>query len=468
MKERFKSLLLVFLVIMNFVLSGKILTEKKLWSGDYNFFSNVMNINPLSLFSGIGSRRSDELAQKSNTFMPQKFILNTGDQTTRTEITSEGDIFYSLYSEASSLLKAAFSDKGAAVREIREEDWYSALSGKSLYMAYPADYSLGIFLRLIGADNTALADTVPSFCDIIISLDNPYIYIQDSDTHAYYRISSKQSADGLYEMLEPYFSADYISEAIINYSFDLKFDRSLESQHTVLNPMVLIYSSVPEKNCLRAENPIAEADGSIDFSAVSSVLEIFDMNPNAVRRYTEAGGAMVFVENNAVMKLSRSGALEYQANGQGIPLSDSGSTSASFFKTAEMVNEIRSELGLGQYAYYSGYNADDGVLTFDYRINGLPVRLYSEDGKAENAVSAVIRDGCLVSYRQQLRGYTVAPEKTTPPEYILALDNAIAEYSKAMSTVSIEKMYLCYSDTQAEETVSADWAVEVDNIILSK
>jgi len=75
----------MFLVMMNFVLGAKILTDKKLWPYGYNFFVSLENFKIIEAFTGA----SDKQITKTHLTMPEQIIVNTGDQTTRIALNSE-------------------------------------------------------------------------------------------------------------------------------------------------------------------------------------------------------------------------------------------------------------------------------------------------------------------------------------------------------------------------------------------
>ena len=110
-KEQFKSILLVFLIMMNFVLGSKILIEKKLWPDGYNFFSNAGNTQIGRLYTSIINYFSSPDQPETQVFLPDKIIINTGDQTTRTSLNSGEEEFFELCYEAEKIIRSAFNAK---------------------------------------------------------------------------------------------------------------------------------------------------------------------------------------------------------------------------------------------------------------------------------------------------------------------------------------------------------------------
>ena len=97
---------------------------------------------------------------------------------------------------------------------------------------------------------------------------------------------------------------------------------------------------------------------------------------------------------------------------------------------------------------------------FDYTAGGLPV-VFSDGA----AVSASVSGGELKSYRQIIKSYSYTGEEASPSEFFSSLDNFIADYSKFMNEIYIEKMYIGYSEQTGASKLNADWIVSVDNVI---
>ena len=115
--------------------------------------------------------------------------------------------------------------------------------------------------------------------------------------------------------------------------------------------------------------------------------------------------------------------------------------------------------------HLSGTDENKDVLSFDYSVSGVKVKL--EYKKFASGVEVVVKDGYLKSYKQLVRNYTVTNNMTTPMEFFEALDNSILKYSEFMNEIKIEKMNLGYSDDGSVGEKNIDWIVDVDNVIVA-
>ncbi len=441
-KERIKSIILVLLVISNLVLAERILVNEKLWLRGYNFFNigNNQRKNDHTLFSQLS--------------LPEKIFLNTGYQSTRYEYLRANSEFANIFAVSKEVLKKGFSMPLKAVSQISAESWYSALTTKSLYLYYPAKYSGEIFAGLLELSDTEM--NFKAFSDIVIA-ENGNIYIADEGT--YYRIDCADSSIG--SIIEEISESEHMDVPIINYSFDLNFDKNTQEQQTIISHMIPIYSEPLSANKIISRDPIFR-DGTVNNRVVSGILTAFSINPNTVRRYTEADGTLVFVENNGILKISSAGVLSYTATGRGISLTggvsgDAISQIADFIDTLGIALDSKADLTL-----ISQTAADNtSLFSFDYLVNGIRIKF-----NQQNAIDAEISGGNLVSYTQILRIYDSYPELISSPLYIESLDEIIARYQNSMPEIRITKMYPAYLDDIETGEKALDWHIEIDNVIV--
>lgn len=458
-KERIKNLLLVFLIAMNFILGSRILFERKLWPSGYNFFSNITNWELTSIYQNIKSFFSNEIIYKSRFLSPEKIIINTGDQTTRLSLTPADTEFNNILEESYMVLQKAFSDAEIPINQISREEFYSALNSGSVYLEYTTDYNLELFSRLIGTNYEKTTKILNTFSDFAISYSpKTCVYIADIENSLFYKMNVNKSSENLVIKIGECVEARQGSHPIINYSFDLKFDQPFGAQKTTLNPLVQVYSSAEEYPTVISDNPLS------DRTVLDNILKVFEMNPNTISRYTQAGGTTVFVENNATLKIDKNGYLEYEKTLISSETNDEYTMLTTVASMADDINKaIKNENAMGISKVYSHPN---GTIALDYIAGGLCVELKSD--KLSHAVEAEIENGQLKSYKQLIRSYEVTNNKTKPMEFLQALDDAILEYSKSMNEININKMYIGYKDNTQIGEKNAEWIVDVDNVIIGE
>lgn len=440
-KDRLKSIILVILIIFNLVLAERILIDKRLWPSGYNLFN-------------IGASFKRNAGSPSETLvLPERIIVNTGYQSSRFEYIRKTEEFENIFEKTKSIIKLAFLKSAKDISAISADDWYSALTGKSLYLSYPCKFSAQNFSALF---NISTELTFQGFSDIVIS-DSGTVFVSDTATGSFYKIDTTS------QEIAPIIDAAISKESnssVINYSFDLNFDKDLGDQKTILSPMIPVYSDPVAAEVIQSANPVFR-DGEINHKAVSGILDAFSINPGTVWRYTEADGSLVFVENTGILKISPDGLLTFSATTGGIRLLGTTTNSVAS-SVAELVGSVNSGVGCNADMYITSPLVADTALefTFDYMVDGIPVRF-----NGISAVNVTVRDGYITEYAQILRRYTPCGYMEYSPLYIEALDNIIAKYSGSMNRINIIKMFPAYIDNLEESEKTPDWFVEIDNVV---
>ena len=440
-KDRVKSIILVLLIIFNLVLAERILVDERLWPTGYNLF----NIRSVS------KNGSDSAAQYLN--LPERIIVNTGYQTSRFEYIRSSEEFGRIYETSKNIITSALLKPEKDILTVLSDEWYSALTGKSVYLAYPCKFSAQNFAALLGM-STEL--NFKGFSDIVIA-DTGTVYISDTLGGAFYKVDI--TSPEISPIIDAALSEE-LNSSVINYSFDLNFDKDFGDQKTFLSPMIPIYSEPVQSEVIESSNPIFKGS-EINQKSISGILAAFSINPGTVWRYTEADGSLVFVENTGILKISPDGLLTFSATADGIALSgDSANSVAS--EVAELVGKVNSGAGCNADMYITSPILSDTIseLSFDYIFGGIPVRF-----NGINAAQITIKNGRITEYAQILRKYTPCGYTEPSPLYIETLDNIIAKYSDSMSQINITKMFPAYIDKQEQGKLSPDWFVEIDNVI---
>ncbi len=444
MKERVKSFILVILVAFSLVLAEKILVDEKLWPTGYNFFSIRTNL-----------KKTDH-SLANNLTAPERIIVNTGYQSSRFEYLRKSPEFKGIYDVASDILKTAFSKPARNISQVSGDNWYSALTGKSIYLSYPTSYSAKNFSGLLGAGRSEAA--FKSFADIVIE-ENGNVYVNDNGT--FYKIET--GAQDISAIIENVLQADIENQSIINYSFDLNFDKEFGSQKTILAPMIPIYSDSVSAELVYSENPVIK-DDEINQRAVNQILSAFSINPNSMWRYTEADGTLVFVENTGILKISTDGILTFTASDAGIKLSSNSASNTydNLSQIAEFIDTVNLSINQNAEMSITSPLTDDNAqsFTFDYNVGGIPVKY-----TGNSAVKVTTRNGYITEYSQILRRYNPQDYTGFTPLYIEALDNIIAKYQASMNQINIKKMFPAYIDDLSGGEKSPDWYIEIDNVV---
>lgn len=469
MKERIKSLVLTLLIISNFILGSYVLSTKKLWSGDgYNFFSDSNFFS--SFINEIKYALSEGKSPTTHLEYPEQLIINTGYQTTRFSLDRSDSQFETLSLYISEYLKNSFHSSKKFI-PIDKDDFYRVLSGKSIYIRYPATYDSALFAYLLGATQADFAQSFSSVRNVIISMDTG-VYIEDASTGNTFKCITGIPTDKLSLIVDECMNTDEYTGQIINYAFDLGFDKSFGNQKALLSPIITLYSDEITVPAISASIPTVRTDNTPIESVAEDILAIFNMNPNVFRRYTEADGTLVYIENNATLKLSVNGDVYYTANDNGVSVlpSDSAHRFDALPQLAEFVNRVNSTANsvssLQLSSNLEGNDISGNVIniTFDYLANGILVKNISDDAK--NAVTVTIEGGRIIKYKHRVRSYTNTGETYTVPNYIEALDDSIAKIENQLNDIEINSIDVMYTDDSTIGEKLPTWNIGIKEVII--
>lgn len=440
-KEHFKNIVLVALIITNFMLSQRIFANKKLWLFGYNFFVNMGN-----------SLKNDDYITTLHITYPEKIFVNTGYQSSRFVYTRGSGEFSKIYEKIEPIILSAFSLGTKTPLEISKDEWFSVLSGKSLYLSFGCEYSSQIYSQLLGVSQNNI--TLDTFSHMVIS-ESGDLYIKDNKNEKYYRVMTTDSS--VKTIIEQVMTNNPDTESVINYSYELNFDKDFGDQKTFISPMVPVYATPFLSKVVASENPLMRGD-EVNSNVINKILSVFSINPNTVRRYTEADGTSVYVENNGILRISRDGIISFTANDTGIELEDSGH---KLIPLARFIDSINSASGSRKdMTLTSSVTSDTTSYTFDYIINGLPVK---HDNTS--AVIAKIENGYLKEYTHILRSYSFTGQESPAPMFIESLDETILSYQDSMNQIQIKKMYPAYHDNLSAGDIYEDWHIEINDVI---
>ena len=470
MKEHIKSAVLVVLVIMNLILGSKVLSTKKLWSdNDYNFFSR--SENPIiAVLSDLKDKFFKKAPTVTHLEMPELIIINTGYQTSRLALNRAEDEFNSLFPIIEDILAEAFAQP-QKFQQTKSDDFYQALTAKSVYIHYPVCYDSSLFSYLMGIPSADFSQSFSELQNIVLSSDGS-VYVLDSATQRVYRAQASASLQQLNAVIDSHVSQEHQNQAVINYAFDLGFDKAFGSQKAVLSPMIPIYSDELELYTINAKNPIKKSDSSFNENEISNILRVFGMHQNAFRRYTEADGTLVFVENDSVLRITENGIIDYSAN-DGVLIADSGLTQFdSVSAVADFADRVNSAAGSESAMQLATNLTSDELassslnISLDYIASGLAVNL--DVVSVDKAVTLTIENGHIKKYRQLLRNYSSTGEKTTVANYILALDDAISKYENQLNEIEINSLKTVYNDDGSEGEKIPAWSVGIKDVVIAE
>jgi len=453
--ERFKSILLVLLVISSIVLTVNKWFNEKLWPDGYNFFSDVKNYfvpDKINIYS---------FDPVEAVLRPSKIIINnSGNHTLYTKSSTE---YNSIFSELKEILELAALEKPVISDS---SEWDNCLKGKSCYFSYPVEYGGNYFFTHLSKEHQ---NSVKSLQEFVVTIDNRvtssvYLYLRDTanDNVVKYRLSHK--SDVLNQIIE---QTAYSSDGINYYSFELNFDAVSDDQkkeHIVIDSDVLInispksIASIGEQNLF---NNIAEHP-----ELYSPILSEFGYNTSAIRRYVETDNSAVFVENYGTLKFHTNGFIDYKSVNSSNGVALSGETIYECINAGiSFVNRVSMMLGFSGDMYWeissdiADITSKSFKLCFDYYINDNMIIIPENDYSMKHAVEMEVSGGKIISYKQLCRNYYTGDYHITCSSAIDAIDSLDSDDEGVFADV-ISDIFTAYTFNTETKIWQPMWYIE--------
>ncbi len=342
----------------------------------------------------------------------------------------------SAFQQASGLLTEALSAPGKP-EKVSRGYWEEALTDRpSLYFDFQGEIPMEV---LMGRDQEGL----PVVRRLVLS-EGP------SGMELCYR-DEKQKTYFMYraEAVNPLHLKELLTTLIGDGTF-----YAFESPWSSMAPDTLLHTESPAPMEYLVSNPVAggqevleELMGDLGFSVSTS-------------NFYPSGGEQVARNGNNMLRLSDGGTLHYEADGEGgghfsiqAP-KDLGHPLARYVDSSRRITNAVMGSRIGQARLYLDRveEREDGTLvTFEYSLNGIPVRL-----KEGAAASFLFRQDHVMQFDLRLRNYTPSGNigLVLPPRQAVAALEAM--------DLDEQELILIYTDSGADKA-TAGWAADGRN-----
>ena len=282
--------------------------------------------------------------------------------------------------------------------------YLDVLKGTSVYYDFLNPLPLSVLADFTG---TALDHTTCARSLVVAEGETGVeLYLWDGGT-TYRRYTTAVSGESLasvvsqYEMGNAQFAFDELNEA---------------GELPAVSPYALFLEETPELEVLADTAPEVDAE---------EILVKLQFNPNTKSRYTETGGTEVIMENGRALRLRTDGTVIYQNGGEGVlKVVESDGEAPALRDIAEGSGALMDELaslsgGMGKlYLTEIRQNGTETTLSYDYQVQGIPVRF--SDGLCAGEIT--ISGTTVTELRIRLRRYTALEETSM----LLPLRQALA------------------------------------------
>lgn len=371
MKERFKSILLISLVVISFLFT------KRLWTGLPN--------EAVGAFS-----EKDQVFNTSYLVMdmiaPNKYLLNFN----KNQTLFYDDSKYNLWANTKASLAKVLSSKNINMKVLSRTEFATYNSSQSIVFNFPEKVNTYILAKALGIKSpNNIVDTIPN-------IDSIYVYLGKGDPFFVFSYKGKDVA-----VYDSTIDVESIKDQVEEIEKGKKYNYYASMKDTIGTDKD-IYIPYEMKNNLPTiyvENEIRMLD---DDNKRSLAERFLNRNIDYIREITESNGSAIYVHGQKVLKLNTNGTLEYTNPLEEIVkkrnLYESMDTAAKF---------ISENAGVPKEMYLNKIDEieEDGSigykLTFKYRIRGIPVILGNRE--VVDFVEVEVFNNHIKSYKHFIR-----------------------------------------------------------------
>lgn len=325
-----------------------------------------------------------------------------------------------------------------SISSVSENSFLSALDGSGLYFAFPCGVPLEVLSARLGIQPPTTRQLDVRRCLLSVNGEDTAVLFLQSEKQGIYRFSTAVSASSLKEHLETQDGSG------------VDFVRSLGEEYASLSPYTLVFDSVSTRAALSAANALSDYPSD-------ELLRRAEFNPHTKDRYVESSGTEVVIEGQRKLYLHPDGTLSYSGGAAEEPsLFAVAAADAAHISRAELCAAARSLIGaltqgrIGDAALYlSGIEAKENsaVVTFDYMVDGTPVRF----ANGAHAAEVRIEGQSITAFSLKLRRYVLTEQDSLLLP--LALSRAIAQRYPGC------ELSVAYIDPFGDR-VSASWVAD--------
>ena len=288
-----------------------------------------------------------------------------------------------------------------------ESDFYSALNGISVYYDFLASLPLSILASRIGASGSD--DISARYLALSAQNETITLYLR-KDTAEYYSCPTTLSAKSLDAILSDYEQANIL--------FAYEADPTYGDYASSIHPLSLFLSdSLPSL-------PVFSSTKAL--SGSSNLLSALSFNPYTQTRWTESSGTEVIVDGDRTLRFYSDGTLSYRSGGSSA-VSISPHEDLSLAETVQNAEHFLTRLLPANseaqlYLTSVSQTASSTALTFEYHLNGIPIRFSNGDPAAKITVAGNTVTSIFMTSREYQASETSA--------LLLPLHQALAIASK--------------------------------------
>lgn len=407
---------------------------------------------------------------------PEYVLLNT--ETGRDIFYTDSDIYLKAQKILQDVDRSLFSFNG---KFEKGEDIFTDIKDRNLvYISYPYHRFPKLAGQMFENPSSKLSEVISSFKKLILlpaekEGDGILAYIKDEKTNEVFKMQTSVPSSGLYKLLD---SVKRLDDKLCTFSYELNLNSLKENTidkkiSTYLRPDIIIPSKAQYLPNISITPPEEFEKLKLGFTKEgisSKILNSFGFKDSYIRQYINSDNTLVCVSDNATLKLSPDGVLEYSAVSKRGGVNLMGSTKLSvensyllsFTGVSRIINAVMPLADNDEKTFKirltdlqaESFEVSEYKFMFDYYLNGTRIipGLY-------HAIEATTVDGYLTSMRIDLKTFRNTSEKSAVESLISAIDK-FCEDKKTEGAISVSECIRCYRPKNDKSLFSAGWLVK--------
>lgn len=431
--ERFKTILLLSLVIISLLLTRQIWIKSPYRTG---------------LAFEDGNLDTDDYI-RIDIIKPHKYLLNFNEDS---HTIFHSDMNNNLWTSVHSSLVDILSSNNVKTEEISNEEFITYHDNRSIVFYFPEQYNTYILARFLDIpqpnDITEKIQKVDSIY-IYLGKGEPYLVFSDKDFHL--------------KIYESNLDFEYIKTRVgqIEKSNNITYYYPMRDSLNVNNDIYIPYKMSRAIPTVYVKNDI-NTDNIEDIRKIAEVF--FQKDIDYIREIVENNGTVLYLYGDEVLKVSQNGFLEYYS-----PLEEQvpernlyvSLVTASEFLSSNM--EIPEDLYLDDIQEIESGGNLGYRFTFKYRIGGLPVILKNEE--IEDFIQLEVFNKYIRSYKRFIR-----EEMSVKSNNVIGNTEMLSAYEIiSMNYDLIKNDYMVENNVQAidEDKLKEELLLNIEDISIA-
>ena len=337
-----------------------------------------------------------------------------------------------------------------------EEQWRTCLTEDSVYVKFisPRDTAFeGLFY---GVSASGIAGVMENCREVV--------FVPAGDSQSVLTVYIRDAQDGKIVRLSMQTDTEIFKNAINNsVGRGREFSYGFETGIGGLASAFVVPDGEMKTNNIIISVPRIYKTGisfTKDTEVTSGLINLFGYNPNTVRQYEDANGALIYVGETGSLKLNPNGKIEYKAlsESEGVYIAPAGQSSASAYSIVagllDMVDKIHALSGVNDEKHHAEMKITDfgqDGMTFDYFVDGIKVAMGEEA-----AVSAVVKNGVLTEFRMWIKAIEKTENTTVNSAVLTSVQDYFSSNPDAKTVDDGDLIYIYNSD---DNETSAVWDI---------